>query len=332
VAGGGVFSEATVTVDAGQTYYIAVDGYDAAAGSIQLNYTFRPGAIFHLTVLPSGGAGSGTVTPGTGAFPENSTVTVLARPSANSAFDYFEVSGRGQVRENPLTLVMTADYTVQAFFRVKTFAEDFEGGFHLPFNRTNWGIALEPGSAVNHVLLTQGGQRDRITNTASVEVRLADGVGSFNFRVSSETNYDRLEFYLTSLDGTFTNRTLLASWSGEAQGRFDFSVNAGRARLEWRYTKDRAISGGDDLAWIDNLDLPLAAGNAGLSLNNRTLSFHVGGLSGQSLLIEASSDLVSWEPIGNAQSDSSGNVQFSEPAGLKQRFYRFTPIFTDLPQ
>jgi hypothetical protein len=343
VVGAGVFSEATVTVQAGQTYYIGVDGYDAAAGTIQLNYTFNGAPIHFLTILPSG-AGLGSATPGSAPlgnpdqsivypFPENSTVSIVASPRAGYQFDYFETP-QGNSSQNPLTVVMSGDITVRPFFRVKTFAEDFEGGFHLPFSSTNWFISLDPAPAAdgNHVFLSSGAGRDRITNTTSVIIRAADGVASFRFGVSTEPNYDMLQFFITPLEGADTNRILLGSWSGEASGTFPFTLNAGRVRLEWRYVKDIAFSEGNDEVYIDDLDLPLASGQAGLTVNGQSVALNVGGLAGQSVIVEGSSDLVNWTVIGTAVADENGAVQVSEPKSASHRFYRFTPQFLELPK
>ncbi|HEV8543361.1 MAG TPA: S8 family serine peptidase [Verrucomicrobiae bacterium] len=323
VLGGGSYSEVTVTVDAGQTYYIAVDGYDAASGTVQLTWAFNPVPVFHLTILPS--LGGGTVTPRSGPFPANATVSVFAHPDAGSQFQYFETAS-GNVAANPLTVVMTSDVTVRAVFSNRAFAETFEGGFHLPFVVTNWSITADPANGLNHVLLSPGNGLNRVTNTASVTVRLVDGIGSFDFGVSTETNYDKLEFYVTQfIPGQPTNTVLLGSWSGEQRGRYQFAVSAGTIRLDWRYTKDIAITQGRDQVLIDNLDLPLATGQAALAVKNQTLTLNVADLAGQSLFIESSTDLKTWSPVGTFTADANGKVAVSEPAGAQLRFFRFTP-------
>jgi subtilisin family serine protease len=323
VLGAGSYSEVTITVDARHTYYIAVDGFDAASGTVQLNWAFNPTAVFHLNILPS--AGGGTVTPRSGPFPVNATVSVFARPDAGSQFQYFETPS-GQVTSNPLTLVMTSDMTIRAVFSNRAFAENFEGGFHLPFAVTNWSITVDPTNGANHVLLSSGNGLNRVTNTASVTVRTVDGIGSFDFGVSSETNYDKLEFYVTQLvPGQPTNNVLLGTWSGELRGRYNFAVGAGNVRLTWRYTKDNAITAGRDQAFIDNLDLPLFTGQAALAVKNQTITLNVPDMAGQALSVESSTDLKTWSPVGTFTADENGNVTVSEAAGGQFRFYRFRP-------
>ncbi len=330
VAGAGTFSEVTLTVEAGKTYYIAVDGYDAASGNVQLNYNFSAAQIHQLTILPS--EGQGTVSPRSGPFPANATISLVARPAAGSAFQYFEVNGN-RVQQNPYTLVFTSDTTVKAFFAARTFAEDFEGAaLKLPIVATNWSISLDPTNRFNHVFQSPGNGLNKITNTASVVVNVSAGTGGFDFGTSTETNYDRLEFYITpQIAGQPTNTTFLGSWSGETRGRYLFALPGGQVRLEWRYVKDRAISAGRDVVFIDNIDLPGNAGVSALSVQNETTTVNVRGGASQTFLIESSVDLNSWSEIGTATANGSGDLTFEEQAKGARRFYRFTPLQSAAP-
>ena len=75
------------------------------------------------------------------------------------------------------------------------------------------------------------------------------GTVQFTFKVSSETSYDYLRFYIDGIQQ--------ASWSGE-QGwvTVSYPVTAGQHTLRWMYTKDGSVSRGSDAAWIDNVVLP----------------------------------------------------------------------------
>lgn len=330
VAGAGVFSEITLTVEAGKTYYIGVDGYDGAAGTIQLNYAFSPSKIYQVTVLPS--QGDGTVSPRSGPFPANATLSIVARPSAAAAFQYFDVAGT-QIRQNPYTFVVSSNVAIKGVFAARTFAEDFEGGaFKLPFVTTNWAISLDPTNRLNHVLQSPGNGLNRITNIASLLIRGVAGSGAFDYGTSTETNYDRLEFYITPMEaGKPTNTVFLGGWSGESRGRYQFVLPDGLVRLEWRYVKDRAISGGSDLVFIDNIDLPQAGVVSALSLANQTTTLNVKGGAGQTFLLETSTDLVQWSEVGMFQASDSGDLTFTEPAKGARRFYRTTPIQSGTP-
>lgn len=72
---------------------------------------------------------------------------------------------------------------------------------------------------------------------------------SFWYKVSSESTYDFLRFYI---DGTE-----LSSWSGEvAWQRIAFPVTAGTHIFKWQYDKDYSVSSGSDCGWIDFITLP----------------------------------------------------------------------------
>jgi len=71
----------------------------------------------------------------------------------------------------------------------------------------------------------------------------------FDYRVSSENNYDFLEFYADSVR--------IIRWSGITDwSEFAFPIDAGTHLLEWRYMKDSNTSEGKDAAWIDNVVFP----------------------------------------------------------------------------
>lgn len=84
-----------------------------------------------------------------------------------------------------------------------------------------------------------------------LDVAASDDV-VFYRKVSSESNYDYLRFYI---DGAEQNR-----WSGTvAWGQITFPVTAGTHTLKWSYTKDGSVSSGSDCAWLDNIELPVFA-------------------------------------------------------------------------
>ncbi len=324
VPGGSGHSELTVTVEAGKRYFIAVDGFDGRVGTALLTYRFSPVRVFVLTVLPS--VGEGTVSPSGGAYPENATVSLFARPAERWEFDYFETAS-GPVRQNPLTLLIAADVSVRAVFKERSYSEDFEDGFSFAFEGVSWSVLADPTNAANHVFATLGNGQDRLTNRVSLTLQVADGIGAFDFGVSCETNYDRLEFFISYIqNGVEAGRTLMSSWSGRARGRHQFAVRAGIVRLEWRYTKDAAISDGADSVFIDNLDLPVFSAEPAVALAEETLTLRLGGLGRQSWRVETSPDLVSWTYLVTVTPDGTGEIRFSEQTAGTARFYRFTPV------
>lgn len=77
----------------------------------------------------------------------------------------------------------------------------------------------------------------------------ADGVISFYRKVSSEADYDFLEF---RIDDILTER-----WSGYVDwGQVTYEVNQGSHTFSWIYTKDVYVSSGSDCGWIDLIQFP----------------------------------------------------------------------------
>ncbi len=72
----------------------------------------------------------------------------------------------------------------------------------------------------------------------------------FQYKVSSEQNYDELFFYIDSsekLGGKSGN----IGWT-----QASYAVSAGSHTFKWCYKKDYALSEGDDAAWIDQVNFP----------------------------------------------------------------------------
>jgi hypothetical protein len=85
---------------------------------------------------------------------------------------------------------------------------------------------------------------------------IGEGTLSFDWKVSSEENYDFLEFYI---DGSLQDRiTGTEAWQKEL-----YTITSpGLHTLQWRYVKDSSISRGDDsgrvnkLEWTGEIALP----------------------------------------------------------------------------
>lgn len=88
--------------------------------------------------------------------------------------------------------------------------------------------------------------------TSEMEVELyistADNI-SFYRKVSSESSYDYLRFYI---DGTQQGQ-----WSGEvAWEQVSYPVTAGLHTFMWVYYKDGSVSNGSDCGWVDYIIFP----------------------------------------------------------------------------
>ena len=99
--------------------------------------------------------------------------------------------------------------------------------------------------------------------TLSYEAAEADSIG-FYFKVSSESGYDKLYFYIDNQEQ--------ANWSGTVGWtRAQYAITAGNHTFGWKYKKDGSVTGGSDCAWIDFIILPRdnsLAASAGLDVSS----------------------------------------------------------------
>ncbi|HXK49300.1 MAG TPA: C25 family cysteine peptidase [Clostridiales bacterium] len=84
---------------------------------------------------------------------------------------------------------------------------------------------------------------------------ISDGNVFFYKKISSESGYDFLIFYI---DGVEQGR-----WSGISDwSSAGYQVTAGTHVLKWEYSKDVYVSSGSDCAWVDNIELSGIASSA----------------------------------------------------------------------
>jgi M6 family metalloprotease-like protein len=135
--------------------------------------------------------------------------------------------------------------------------ENFENGFaSLPWSFSGNAVwTIDTTQYYNGVKSAKSGT---ITHNQSsimqITVPAIEGQVSFFYKVSSESNYDYLKFYI---DGV-----LKSQWSGEvAWSMTSFSVTAGDHILKWEYMKDGSVTTGSDCAWVDYIAWPNATFN-----------------------------------------------------------------------
>jgi len=103
------------------------------------------------------------------------------------------------------------------------------------------------------------------------------GALSFHWKVSSEANFDFLEFYV---DGILQDQI-----SGSVDWhRLIYSFPSGQHTLEWRYVKDYGVGSGSDCGWVDKVDWVTGVGPTPTSdplsvAMDTTLDFTTGGSS-----------------------------------------------------
>ena len=144
-----------------------------------------------------------------------------------------------------------ASYVIQE--PIGLIVEDFESGdfssFDWVFNSYPWSV-VEGQSYEGNYAAKSASISDNQNSTMELEYSVVtDGEISFYYKVSSESNYDFLKFYI--------NGSLQDEWAGEvdwAQATYD--VSAGNNIFKWEYYKDVSVSSGDDCAWVDFIVLP----------------------------------------------------------------------------
>ncbi len=137
-------------------------------------------------------------------------------------------------------------------------SEGFEsGGFTAyPWVNTSavpWVIESSAANVYAGQYAAKSGTISHNQNTA-LQITLniqSNGEISFMRKVSSESNYDFLKFYIDGAEQ--------GSWSGiQDWAQFSYPVTAGNRTFRWVYVKDGSVSSGSDCAWIDEIHFPMS--------------------------------------------------------------------------
>lgn len=128
----------------------------------------------------------------------------------------------------------------------------FEDGVLDPFTTTGAADWFTQSTEVNSgsFAAQSGNIADLQRSQLSVVVDVPEGASvSFARKVSSESTFDFLEFYI---DGTFQD-----NWSGSVAWAVttEYPLSVGEHELTWVYTKDGSTSSGSDAAWVDDVTL-----------------------------------------------------------------------------
>ncbi|HSW67466.1 MAG TPA: T9SS type A sorting domain-containing protein [Bacteroidales bacterium] len=132
--------------------------------------------------------------------------------------------------------------------------DNFESGglASMPWFSTggnHWGVVQNtPFEGLYCALSGVIGHNDTTSLELIINVTVADTI-SFYRKVSSESNFDFLRFYINGIQR--------GSWSGEQNwNRVRYPIPAGRHTLKWAYIKDQSDIGGTDNAMIDFVEFP----------------------------------------------------------------------------
>ncbi|MBM4402943.1 MAG: hypothetical protein FJ042_00905, partial [Candidatus Cloacimonetes bacterium] len=193
-----------------------------------------------------------TVNTGTAAF-----TTLSSAGGTNLSFNITASSGMSvgmvvSLQFNATAGAYTANKTENV--TVGLILEDFEtGNFNsypwvfggsLPWTVTNTG-------AYQGTYVAKSGTITHSQTSYMETTRILSSAGqiSFWYKVSSETSYDYLRFYI---DGVQQNQ-----WSGTVGWtQATYAVTAGTRTFRWLYYKDGSVNTGDDCAWVDYIVFP----------------------------------------------------------------------------
>lgn len=144
--------------------------------------------------------------------------------------------------------------------------DDFETGDFSAFGYTNGGnqpwIITNVGPYEGNFAAKSGTIADSQSSQLILqyEVSTSDTI-SFYRKVSSESGYDYMRFYI--------DNTKVGEWAGEISwSRVSYPVTAGTHTFKWEYMKDYTVSSGSDCAWIDYITLPPTISTNGWAGNN----------------------------------------------------------------
>ena len=144
------------------------------------------------------------------------------------------------------TLSLTGIYTPPV---VETFEKGDFSSFNWKFSGdANWFITSSQSNSGPYSARA-GDIEDDESSTLTVELDCISGNISFFRKVSSESGFDCLRFFINGAEK--------GSWSGSVNwDKVSFPVAAGRRTFEWTYSKDSSVSDGYDTAWIDDITFP----------------------------------------------------------------------------
>ncbi len=143
----------------------------------------------------------------------------------------------------------TKDYLVKVGLVIEDFESGILGEGWTNDNQAPWTVVNEQPYEGQYCIKSGAiGDNGSTSLTLTHEAGTEDEI-SFYYKVSSETNYDKLRFYIDNIER--------GTWSGNVDWtKATYSVSAGTHTYKWTYTKDGAVNNGSDCGWIDYINLP----------------------------------------------------------------------------
>lgn len=194
-------------------------------------------------------------------------------------------------------------------FTIGLIIEDWETGDMSQFDwetsgNANWDISTQNPYEGTYAIKS-GDIGDQQSTELSISYTiLVDSEISFFRKVSSESNYDYLSFYI--------DNSMQEEWSGEVGwAESSYNVTAGPHTFKWKFDKDGSVSNGSDCGWVDYIVLPSGAIQGVLaSFNADQTNICEGGTV--NFNDNSSGDIISWDwtfQSGNPSTSSEQNPE-----------------------
>lgn len=255
-------------------------GDDTWEGKFDLTFGAPEFAITNISNTELAPGGNGTITfdiaNNGGADAENAVLEVYTSSSdltlAANSFDLGNIA-TGTSINFPVDVTVNSGVEIGSIYEVNylvtaghystsgsyiitvgNIVETFETGdfslYDWQFSgSTNWTIVNEGAYAGTYCAQSGSINHSQQTDLILTIDILADGEISFYKKVSSESGWDKLFFYIDNQEK--------GNWSGnEAWGQVSYPVTTGTHTFKWSYQKDGSVSNGSDCAWVDDIQFP----------------------------------------------------------------------------
>ncbi len=152
--------------------------------------------------------------------------------------------------------IMSGEYIFGKDFDyyVGCYVENFENGIinnNLWNNDEEYPWRIDSNNSYEGIRsLRSGSIIENMSSSIQIEYNTScNHIISFYYRVSSEANFDHLNFFI--------DNNLVGQWSGETSwAKAEYFVGPGDHLFKWEYAKDYSYNSGDDCAWIDLINFP----------------------------------------------------------------------------
>jgi hypothetical protein len=279
-------------LDPGETADLEVTLHNAGSSAVNdLDLTLT--SLGEFVTVTSDSAQIASVAPGGS---ETATFTVVADSETPI----------GQVAEFNLDVSATHyAYNTSFATTVGLSIEDFESGFFVSYpwemsGNAPW-LITSSGPYEGSYCAVSGDISDNQSSQMSVTFEvMAPGTISFYYKVSSESSYDYLHFYIDSNEQ--------GSWSGTVGWTpASYPVSAGLHTFRWVYDKDGSVSTGSDCGWVDYIVFPAVGPQPFPSATCAPSSFEV-TVAPQDSLMQA----ITLGNVGEADLNFSCSVVYDE--------------------